>query len=69
MKAARLFFDVMGNMGNQFRLNTIINTQNNYIQINQTKLSQDSIKQLKPEQLNLIEGILKEAQVESENKA
>ena len=39
MKAARLYFDVMGNYGNQSSINTTINTQNNYIQINQTKLS------------------------------
>lgn len=58
MKAARLYFDVMGNFGNQFGGNTTINTQNNYIQINQTKLSQEIVKQLSPEQLNQIEAVL-----------
>jgi hypothetical protein len=35
------------------------NTQNNYIQINGMILSQENIKQLNPEQLQTIEGILK----------
>lgn len=58
MKAARLYFDVMGNYGNQTGINTTINTQNNYIQINQTKLSQEIVQQLTPEQLNQIEAVL-----------
>ncbi|UEG50869.1 hypothetical protein LK994_05195 [Ferruginibacter lapsinanis] len=56
VKAARLYFEVMGYFGNQSGIN--INTQNNYIQINQTKLSQETIKQLTPEQLNQIEAVL-----------
>lgn len=56
VKAARLYFDIMGYLGNQSGVN--INTQNNYIQINQTKLSQETIKQLSPEQLNQIEAVL-----------
>lgn len=58
MKAARLYFDVMGNLGNDDRLNSTIKTQNNYIQINQTTLSQETIKRLSPEQLNQIEAVL-----------
>ena len=58
VKAARLYFEVMGNLGNQSGLNSTINTQNNYIQINQTKLSQETIKYLSPEQLNQIEAVL-----------
>lgn len=48
----------MGNLVNTDRLNKLINTQNNYIQIDQTKLSQETIKQLSPEQLNQIETVL-----------
>jgi hypothetical protein len=58
MKAARLYFEVMGNLGNEGRLISTIKTQNNYIQINQTKLSQETIKNLSPEQLNQIEAVL-----------
>lgn len=58
MKAARLYFDVMGIYGNQSGINTTINTQNNYIQINQTKLSQEIVQQLTPDQLNQIEAVL-----------
>ena len=62
VKAARLYFDVMGNL-NRFPTpkNTLIQTQNNNIQINGTVLSQETIKYLNPEQLNMIEGILKAA--------
>lgn len=55
IKAARLYFEVLGNIG---KSNLAINTQNNYIQINQTKLSQEIIKQLSPEQLDQIEAVL-----------
>jgi hypothetical protein len=41
--------------------NTLIQNQNNYIQINGTVLSQETIKHLNPEQLNTIETILKTA--------
>ncbi len=58
MKAARLYFEITGNFGNQSVINTTINTQNNYIQINQTKLSRETIKHLSPEQLNQIEAVL-----------
>jgi hypothetical protein len=62
--AAKLYFNVMGCLGGQSN-NTLIqnqqNTQNNYIQINGTVLSQETIKHLNPEQLTAIENILKVA--------
>jgi len=63
VKAARLYFEVLGYLGNQSGLNTTINTQNNFIQINQTKLSQETIKHLSPDQLTQIEGILKAVEI------
>lgn len=60
--AAKLYFNVMGFMNNgQPQNNTLIQSQNNYIQINGTVLSQETIKHLNPEQLNTIETILKTA--------
>ena len=60
--AAKLYFNVMGNNLNvQPSNNTLIQNQNNYIQINGTVLSQETIKHLNPEQLNTIEAILKTA--------
>ena len=60
--AAKLYFNVMGFMNNgQTPNNTLIQNQNNYIQINGTVLSQETIKHLNPEQLNTIETILKTA--------
>ena len=59
VKAARLYFELLGYLGGQSGLNTTINTQNNYIQINGTVFSQESIKHLKPEQLNQIENLIK----------
>jgi len=62
MKAAKLYFDVVGfdNL-NKPQQNTLIQNQNNYIQINGTVLSQEAIKQLNPEQLNSIEKIIHSA--------
>jgi len=37
-----------------------INTQNNYIQINQIKITQDAIQQLNSDQISQIEDILKQ---------
>lgn len=60
--AAKLYFNVMGFMNNkQAQNNTLIQNQNNFIQINGTVLSQETIKSLNPEQLNTIESILKTA--------
>jgi hypothetical protein len=60
--AAKLFFNIVGVANNSQTLNqTLIQNQNNYIQINGTVLSQEAIKHLNPEQLNSIEQILKTA--------
>ena len=60
--AAKLYFNIMGFTNNgQNPNNTLIQNQNNYIQINGTVLSQDTIKHLNPEQLKTIETILKTA--------
>jgi hypothetical protein len=59
VKAARLYFDVIGCLNGQSSSNTLIRNQNNYIQINGTVLNQETIKRLTSEQLNTIEAILK----------
>jgi DNA-binding phage protein len=62
VSAAKLYLSFVGNIGNGQQVNnTMIKTQNNYIQINGTVLSQDAVKHLNPEQLSTIEGILKTA--------
>jgi len=62
ISAAKLYFNVLGNMNNgQGQNNTLIQNQNNYIQINGTVLSQETLKHLNPDQLNTIETILKTA--------
>ena len=57
IKAARLYLQMVG-AANKQPANTVINEQNNYIQINNTILSQENLKQLSPEQLNQIENII-----------
>ena len=57
MKAARLYLEMVG-ATNKRQANTVINEQNNYIQINNTILSQENLKQLSTEQLNQIENII-----------
>ena len=57
MRAARLYFEMVG-APNKQQANTVINEQNNYIQINNTILSQENLKQLSAEQLNQIENII-----------
>lgn len=60
--AAKLYFNVMGFTNNgQPPNNTLIQNQNNYIQINGLVLDQEAIRQLNPDQLSIIEGILKTA--------
>ncbi|GAB3904452.1 helix-turn-helix domain-containing protein [Mucilaginibacter boryungensis] len=56
-KAARLYLEITGAV-NKSRANTVINEQNNYIQINNTILSQENLNQLTAEQLNQIESIV-----------
>jgi hypothetical protein len=62
VKAARLYLEATGCLGGNLGMNTTINTQNNYIQINQTKLSQEAVKHLTQEQLSQIESILNNSQ-------
>ncbi|MDB5087531.1 MAG: hypothetical protein JWR09_1525 [Mucilaginibacter sp.] len=57
VKAARLYFEMIGAINKQ-RSNTVVNEQTNYIQINNTILSQENLKQLSVEQLNQIECIV-----------
>jgi hypothetical protein len=57
IKAARLYFEMIGAINKQ-QPNTVINEQNNYLQINNTILSQENLKQLSKEQLNQIEHII-----------
>lgn len=66
MQAAKLYFNVMGSLNGQLSSNTLIQTQNNYIQINGITLSQDQVKKLNPEQLSTIESILKIALPQAE---
>ena len=65
MRAAKLYLSAMGMYNEPAPKNTLIQNQNNYIQINGTVLSQDNLKQLNPEQLNTIEAILKAALLNS----
>jgi hypothetical protein len=57
IKAARLYFEMIGATNKQ-PANTVINEQNNYIQINNTILSQENLKQLSAAQLNQLENII-----------
>jgi len=57
IRAARLYLDTVGVTNNQQR-NTIVSNQNNYIQINNTILSQENLKRLSAEQLNQIESVV-----------
>ena len=58
MKAARLYFEMVGAI-NKKQANTVVNEQNNYIQINNTILSQENLKRLTAEQLDQIERIIR----------
>jgi hypothetical protein len=53
----KLYFNVMGFLNNGQGMQ--IQNQNNFIQINNTILSQETIRHLSPEQLFTIENILK----------
>ena len=55
-RAARLYLEMVGAINKM--QNTVVNEQNNYIQINNTILSQENLKQLTAEQLNQIESII-----------
>ncbi|WP_374949453.1 hypothetical protein [Mucilaginibacter sp.] len=58
MRAARLYLEVSGGMDKQ-TTGTVVTEQNNYIQINNTILSQENLKQLSAEQLRQIEDIVR----------
>jgi len=74
MKAAKLYLESIGALktpslagtGNNVNNSTLIQNQNNYIQIGGAVLNQEIIKQMSPEQLNTIEGILKTVTIENE---
>lgn len=66
VQAAKLYLNVMGCLNGQAPGGTFIQNQNNFIQINGTVLSQETVKQLNPEQLNSIEAVLKSANVQKE---
>ena len=57
MRAARLYFDMVGATGKP-AATAAVNTQNNYIQVNNTILSQENLTRLSTEQLNQIESII-----------
>ncbi|MES2277556.1 MAG: hypothetical protein V4592_16145 [Bacteroidota bacterium] len=57
MKAARLYFEMVGTINKQ-HTGAVVNQQSNYIQINNTILSQENLKQLSAEQLAQIERIV-----------
>jgi len=57
VKAARLYFEMIGSINKQ-QGNTVVNKQNNYIQVNNTILSQEKLSHLSAEQLNQIERII-----------
>ncbi len=60
IRAARLYLETVGATGKQ-QNNTVVKSQNNHIQINNTILSQENIKRLSTEQLNQIEHIVAKA--------
>lgn len=57
IRAAKLYFEMVGSIGHQPAGNKL-NAQNNYIQINNTILSQENLKSLTAEQLKQIENIV-----------
>jgi predicted transcriptional regulator len=56
-KAARLYFEMVGAINKQ-QPGRVVTEQNNYIQINNTILSQENLRSLSAEQLNQIEHII-----------
>jgi hypothetical protein len=58
VQAAKLYFEAIGHY-NVSGYPTPVNQQTNYIQLNSITISQDTVKQLQPEQINQIEAILK----------
>lgn len=65
VKAVRLYLEAIGEIGNSRMGNkSIIENQNNYIQINETRLNQAQIEKLSPERLRQLEAIVNEAGAE-----
>jgi predicted transcriptional regulator len=64
MQAARLYLDVQGKNNKAGTKEVVINNQHNYIQINNTVLSQQTLQQLKPEQLLQIEQLIQRSLLE-----
>jgi hypothetical protein len=56
-KAARLYFEMVGAISKQ-QPGMVVTEQNNYIQVNNTILSQENLRALSAEQLNQIEHII-----------
>jgi len=61
MRAAKLYLNTFGSQNEHTPNNTLIQNQNNFIQINGTVISQETVMHLHPDQLNIIETILKTA--------
>jgi len=62
MRAAKIYLNIFGSVNNvQPPNNTLIQNQNNFIQINGTVISQETVMHLNSDQLNMIENILKTA--------
>ncbi|MCR8560665.1 hypothetical protein KXD93_23620 [Mucilaginibacter sp. BJC16-A38] len=57
VRAARLYLETFG-ATNKRQGKTVVNSQNNYIQINNTILSQENLKRLSAEQLKQIESVV-----------
>lgn len=57
--AAKIFLKAVGALNETGANSTLIQTQNNFIQINGMVIKQETLMQLNAEQLNTIEGILK----------
>lgn len=61
VRAAKLYMEATGMLGNKTTVyKNVIENQNNYIQINETRLFQEQIKKLSPEKLQKLEHILSE---------
>jgi hypothetical protein len=59
--AAKLFLNVTGFLNSQNSIGPSVQHHTNFIQINNTAISQETIRRLSPEQLNNIETILRTA--------
>ena len=60
IRAAKLYLQIAGATEKQ-QAGTVVNEQNNYIQVNNTILSQENLERLTADQLNQIESIINKA--------